>query len=145
MLDGKAFQFFLEEVQKTISRANDVPGLKPYAEALAKALGNLREVTAYLLDLAKRESPEVFLADATLYLDFFGIVSVAWQWLHQGIFVHKGLQENPSGAEAAFLQGKIYALRFFFAYELPRMKGLADRLMSADGLTVEMKPEHFSD
>ncbi|MCJ7596909.1 MAG: acyl-CoA dehydrogenase [Desulfobacterales bacterium] len=145
MMDGKAFQFFLEEVQKTISTANDISELKPYAEAMVKALEGLQEVTTYLLALAKKESPEVFLADATLYLEFFGIISVAWQWLHQGIIVQKGLREGPSDAEAAFLQGKMYALRFFFAYELPRTKGLADRLTSNDRVTVEMKLDYFSD
>ena len=29
--------------------------------------------------LATSKGPEVFLADSTLYLEFFGIVSVAWQ------------------------------------------------------------------
>ena len=143
--DGKAFTLFVEEVQKTIASSNDIAELKPFGEALAKALETLEEVTKHLLSLAANESPEVFLADATLYLEFFGIISVAWQWLHQGLFIQKGLKDNPSGAEADFLHGKFYALRFFFAYELPRITGLAQRLTNSDGLTVEIKPDYFSD
>ncbi len=145
MQDGMAFKLFLEEVKKTILAADDITELKPYVKALEKALEKLQKVTAYLMDLSHKKSADIFLSDATLYLEFFGIICVAWQWLHQGIFIQKGLQDNPSNAEENFLQGKFYALRFFFAYELPRIKGLSERLKKNDGLTVEMKKDHFSD
>jgi hypothetical protein len=44
-----------------------------------------------------------------------------------------------------FLLGKFYTLRFFFNYELPKIQGLAEGLLSADGLTVEMETGHFFD
>ena len=143
--DGKAFKLYVEEVEKTIASADDISDLRPYARMLRGALERLQDVTGHLMDVAAGESPELFLADATLYIEFFGIVSVAWQWLLQGIYVQKGLNNNPSDAEANFLQGKFYALRYFFGYELPKIEGLAQRLTNSDGLTVEMKVAHFSD
>ena len=62
-----------------------------------------------------------------------------------GLFIKKGLKDNPSGAEADFLHGKFYTMRFFFAYELPRITAFAQRLINSDGLTVEIKPDYFSD
>jgi len=44
-----------------------------------------------------------------------------------------------------FYHGKLYALRFFFGYELPKIDGLAKRLMDTDGLTVEMEEAFFGD
>ena len=39
---------------------------------------------------------------------------------------------------------EIHTCRYFFAYELPKISGLAARLKeSGDGLTVAMKPEWF--
>ena len=143
--DGRAVTLYLEEVRKTITPAKDIPELKPYAEALEEALESLQTVTNHLMDVANREDPEVFLADATLYLEFFGIISIAWQWLVQGLFVQRGLKKNPSDSEADFLHGKYYTMRFFFSYELPKIKGLAERLTNSDGLTVEIKERHFSD
>ncbi len=35
---------------------------------------------------------EEFLADATLYLEFFGIIAMAWQWLIQGMAAQKALR-----------------------------------------------------
>jgi len=105
----------------------------------------LRTVTAHLTDLGKKGIPELFLADATLYLEFFGIVSVAWQWLVQALAVVKALKNQPEGAEANFYHGKLFAFRFFFEYELPKIEGLAKRLTNSDGLTVEINPDFFSD
>ncbi|MGA2956166.1 MAG: acyl-CoA dehydrogenase C-terminal domain-containing protein [Thermodesulfobacteriota bacterium] len=78
-------------------------------------------------------------------MEFFGIVSVAWQWLLQALSIQKALNLKPSGTEADFYQGKFYTFRYFFRYELPKIEGLAKRLMDADGLTVEMKDSYFSD
>jgi len=97
------------------------------------------------MDVAKKETPEIFLADATLYLEFFGIISVAWQWLVQATAIVKALRNGPSGIETNFYTGKFFAFRYFFEYELPKIEGLAKRLMNSDGLTVEINPEFFSD
>jgi butyryl-CoA dehydrogenase len=59
--------------------------------------------------------------------------------------VIKGLEGATLDKERNFYQGKLYALRFFFAYELPKMEGIARRLMNGDGLTVEMEEAFFAD
>jgi len=145
MKNGQAFKLFLGEVQATLKKAEEVPELKAYAQEMKEALDKLSKVTLHLIGIAQSKGPDVFLADSTLYLEFFGIVSVAWQWLLQALAVQKALRQNPAGAEADFYQGKLYTFRYFFRYELPKIEGLAKRLMDADGLTVEMKDSYFTD
>jgi butyryl-CoA dehydrogenase len=145
MRDGKAYKLYLEEVQGTIRGAKEFEELESYAQKLDQSVEMLQEVTAHLMEVGKKETPEFFLADATLYLEFFGIVSVAWQWLVQAAAVIKALRNQQGGAEANFYHGKFFAFRYFFEYELPKIRGLAERLMSRDGLTVEIKPDLFSD
>jgi butyryl-CoA dehydrogenase len=145
MKGGKAYKLYLEEVQKTIRETEKFGELQSYPQKLRQSLEMLQQVTAYLMDAQKKNTPEVFLADATLYLEFFGIISVAWQWLLQAMAVEKALRNSPPGAEANFYNGKLFAFRFFFEYELPKTQGLATRLMHNDGLTVEMTPDLFSD
>jgi butyryl-CoA dehydrogenase len=70
---------------------------------------------------------------------------VSWQWLVQAMVVTKALRNHLDGAESNFYTGKFYAFRYFFEYELPKIQGLAKRLMNSDGLTVEIKPDYFSD
>jgi butyryl-CoA dehydrogenase len=145
MRDGKAYKFYLEEVQGTIRGAKEFEELESYAQKLEQSLEMLQKATVHLMETGKKETPELFLADATLYLELFGIVSVAWQWLVQATVVVKALRTQQDGAEANFYHGKFFAFRYFFEYELPKIQGLAKRLMNSDGLTVEIKPDLFSD
>jgi hypothetical protein len=39
----------------------------------------------------------------------------------------------------------MFALRYFFAYEIPKTLGLAKRLLDDDRLTVEMQTDFFND
>ena len=87
----------------------------------------------------------MFLADATLYLEFFGIIAIAWQWLMQATVAKKALAGDLLPDDTNFYNGKIYACRYFFGYELPKIEGLAKRLTTGDGLTVIMKNEYFQD
>jgi butyryl-CoA dehydrogenase len=85
------------------------------------------------------------LADATLYLEFFGIITIAWQWLLQGIAVQQALNNGAGKKDLNFYEGKMFTLRYFFAYELPNTLGLAERLVDIDAITVAMQTEHFND
>ncbi|MCE5262362.1 MAG: acyl-CoA dehydrogenase, partial [Deltaproteobacteria bacterium] len=144
MKNGKALFLYLDEIEKAVAAGRALPECAPCAEALAKAAETLKEVTGSLTGLAMKGEIELFLADATLYLELFGIIAIAWQWLLQGITAAKALGANPAGADADFYRGKIQTCRYFFAYELPKIRGLAARLAeSGDGITVAMKPEWF--
>ncbi len=145
MHNGQAFMLFSSELQAAISTASELPELRAPAQQLKDALASLQEVTKHLLEIAQKKGAEHFLADATLYLEFFGIVAIGWQWLLQGIAVQKALNNGAKKKDLNFYQGKMFALRFFFGYELPKTLGLAERLMQADGLTVDMKTELFND
>ncbi len=145
MKDGKALALLLEEMHKTICAGEKFPGLKPYAQRLHHARERLKGVTAHLVQSALKENTEIFLADATLYLEFFGIIAVAWQWLLQAVSVEQALTDDLTDKERLFYQGKLYAFRFFFHYELPKVEGLSQRLLESDGLTVEMKEAFFTD
>jgi len=143
MKKGKAGALYLAAVRKTIREAEQDAGLKPLAQALEGALGLLEKVTAHLFSVAAGGHPELFLADATLYLEFFGIMAIAWQWLLQATAARKALATADQEAEIRFYSGKIFTCRYFFGYELPKIEGLAARLLCSDGLTLEMQDVHF--
>ena len=144
MKNGKAFFLYLAELEKAIAAGRSTPECAPAAEALAAAMETLKEVTTSLTGLAMKGEIEVFLADATLYLDLFGTIAIAWQWLLQAVAAAKALAGPPRAEDIPFYRGKIHTCRYFFAYELPKISGLAARLKeSGDGITVAMKPEWF--
>ncbi len=142
MHNGKAAILFAQEVQKTIMAAQGSARLKPWADQLAKQATALQEATTHLIQLAMREPAEVFLADATLYLEYFGTVAIGWQWLQQAIVAEKALP-SAAGEDVHFYQSKLHTCRYFFEYELPKTLGLHVRLMSAERVTLEVKPEEI--
>lgn len=76
--------------------------------------------------------PEEALANATPYLQAFGHLVLAWMWLDVALALpalqggpetasNSQVSAAPSGDQQAFAHGKLAAMRYFFAYELPRI------------------------
>lgn len=142
MAKGRTAQLYLQELQETMAQAQAFERLKPFATQLAQAGKVLQEVTTHLMMLAQQDKPEVFLADATLYLEFFGTVTIAWQWLRQAIAAARALPD-AGGEDVQFYQSKLHTCRYFFEYELPKTQGLRTRLLSPERVTLEVKPEEI--
>ncbi len=145
MKNGKAYALFLEEVGKSIDEAMSDSNVSKCAQRLAEALRKLRECTARLREISEGKGLECYLADASLYLEAFGVVAIAWQWLIMGTCASRGLARGASEAESAFYRGKIQTMKYFFHYELPKIEGLFLRLAEGDGLTVEADADCFID
>ncbi len=145
MKNGKAFELFQEEVGSTIEAANAYPELSTSSVKLADALQRCKSITAHLMQISQTQGPEVFLADSVLYLEMFGIVTIAWQWLKQGVAIQKQLQGKVKKSDEKFFAGKLVVMQFYFSYELPKLKGLEERLMDSDSLTVNATVDSFVD
>jgi alkylation response protein AidB-like acyl-CoA dehydrogenase len=140
--NGKSLQLLVAEMLKTIEKASSINRLKPFAQKLQTYLGKTDTVTKHLLSLASKDL-EIFLSDATLYLELFGIMTIAWQWLVQAIKAEEALQAGATGDDFDFYQGKIFTLRYFYEYELVKIDSLMKRLLSEDNVTVEMEAGWF--
>ena len=138
---GKAVQLFVREVGRTMAEAQTMAELRPLTEKLQAALSQLDNVTHHLLGQIA-DNPEAGLADATLYLEFFGIVTIAWQWLRQATVARQAMEKAHTD-DRDFYAGKLAAARYFYEYELVKTESLARRLLSEDRVTVEMKRELF--
>jgi butyryl-CoA dehydrogenase len=145
MKNGKALTLYLAELDTAIQKAESNPELSRQAAELKKAVERLKEVIGHLVSVATGGNIDLFLADATLFMEFFGTIAVAWQWLLQALAVQSALAKGPRPSDETFYAGKMYAFRFFFAYELPKIEGMAKSLLSKDGLTLSAGPEHFDD
>jgi butyryl-CoA dehydrogenase len=145
MHDGRAAELFFKEVHAAIAACRDADVLAGPARQLTEAMDLLQKVTAHLVGQALSKGAEVFLADATLYLEMFGIVTIAWQWLLQALSAQRLSRKARTAADRTFYEGKLHTCRFFFAYELPKIKGLAETLTHEAALTVEMEPVLFRD
>ena len=140
--NGKAIQIFFEEINKTMAEAAYEASLEPFVEKLQKSLSKAQQATGYLLGLAGKGETEKFLADATLYLEMFGIITIAWQWLNQGIVAQQKLNDAHE-SDQNFYQGKLATMRYFYEYELVKVDSLVKRLQSTDNVTIDMQSDWF--
>jgi butyryl-CoA dehydrogenase len=132
---GAALGLLAVRLSRCAERARAVPPLAPLGAALEAAWRRLRAVTETLL----RREPAEALADATLYLEAFGHVLVAWLWLEQALCAERA---GPGGAaDGDFLRGVVQACRFFFAYELPQVGAWCEVLEQSERLTLETEPD----
>ncbi|MDA8405395.1 MAG: acyl-CoA dehydrogenase [Deltaproteobacteria bacterium] len=143
--EGKALKIYIEELQASINSAALISELKPYSDRLKEAVEVIRKVTMGRIEVAMKGNTEAFLADATLYLEMFGLVTIAWQWLVQGTVAQKALESDCSATDKEFYQGKFHTMKYFFHYELPKIQGLASRLMEEDSLTLNISGDVFKD
>lgn len=134
---GKAPQLLFSRIMETIKEAKSNSELSIYANKLEDELNRLQKVTMHLMGIAMKGDHELFLADATLYMEFFGIVTVAWAWLKQGIVAKNAMiSQNLEGDELAFYESKLHTMKFFYHYEVVKTLGLSTRLTDNEVLTL---------
>jgi alkylation response protein AidB-like acyl-CoA dehydrogenase len=141
--NGKATQLFGNEIINTATEALKHERLAVYAQKLGETAQRLSALTQDILKHGKENGPEMMLADATLYLDYFSTVTIAWMWLKQGIVAEKALKNGAAGEDVPFYESKIAALRYFFDYELPKTRTWHVQLANMEKLTVALEKEYI--
>lgn len=136
MNQGEVVKMLMAEVQKDIARAKQWESFAGTIAALEKELMRVGQVIQHLSTIAMKGETTRFLSDANLFMEMFSLVVVAWQWLKQGIEAQNQLAETTDSERVLFLESKLHTMRFFYAYELVKTKGLAARLMDETVLTL---------
>ena len=114
------------------ARASGDADLAEWSTALEAAVGRMGRVTR---TLHAAGDPERTLANATVYLEAFGHVVVAWVWLEQALAAH--------GRDGDIYDGKRQACRYFYRWELPRTEAQFALLERLDDTTLAMRDAWF--
>jgi alkylation response protein AidB-like acyl-CoA dehydrogenase len=134
VMDGGAgLKLLGTRVGATIERAGRVDGYAETANALAGALQRLGAATEAAWATGV---PEEALANATPYLQAFGHVVLAWIWLEVALAV-AALPASP------LRPGKLAAMRYFYAYELPKIDAWLGVVSRRESLLREMRDDWF--
>ena len=135
MKNGAALRLLLGKIQLTVKAAADDPALGEYAQSLGKSAELAVATTTVLAGAAMKGQVDLFLANAAYYLDMLGQIVLAWLWLQQAQVAQRAIA-TASTADREFYQGKLYACRYFFRYELPRAQRSAELLQRMDDTTL---------
>ena len=141
MEQGAGLRLFAANVRRDAQRAAEA-GLKDEAAALEAALDRLAGTSEQLVAL-QRDEPDLALANATLYLDVFGRVALAWIWLQQGRVAMLALRGAAVEATDHYC-GKLQAMRYFFQWELPQIEAQCTLLARVDRSAFDMRDEWFA-
>jgi butyryl-CoA dehydrogenase len=143
--DGAALRTFLARVQGTIAQALASEGLQAECRALAAAVRTLASVTRRLVETCADGRTELGLANATLYLEAFGNVAVAWRWLAQAVAAQRALSDpRPTdAAQRAFLEGKLHACRWFYRFQLPQANLQLAAVGRLDDTALNIRDDQF--
>jgi alkylation response protein AidB-like acyl-CoA dehydrogenase len=142
MGEGAAFRAFILEVEKTIVQARPIELLDEYTELLEEILRELESATEELIKMRDIGEVTLFLANASIYLDTFGHVTIAWMWLKQSIEAARRLSD-ASPTDRAFYQGKLRACQYFYRYELNKVPERLALLSSSDDTCLGMQDSWF--
>ena len=144
MNKGYGLEVFKQEVRITVQLANNLAPLAELRDSLEQALRQVDEITVVLLDGIDAD-PDAGLANATLYLDFFGRVVMAWIWLKQAVVAARALGKNPemTDAERHFYEGKLQAARYYFEWELPQIAYQRGLLAANNRVCFDMRDAWF--
>lgn len=153
---GAALAAFMAELHATIARARKAQaastgGLTMMADALEAAAARIAATVAKLQGCG---DAGLALANASVFLEAFGHLVVAWVWLEQSLVAATvdglspdadGLSPDVDGVspDADFYAGKLQAARYFFRWELPKIAPMLDLLDSIDDTTLAMRDAWF--
>jgi butyryl-CoA dehydrogenase len=133
MNGGAGLKLLAARVSHTITQAGQVDGFAEPANLLAAALQRVGAATKAAWATGV---PQEALANATPYLQAFGHVVIAWIWLDVAMAAQRC-------DDAALRGGKLAAMRYFFAYELPKIDAWLGVVSRREAVCREMPEEWF--
>ncbi len=130
--DGVGLAVLERRIVETCTRARAAPDMAILADTLTDAWAEVRQT----INAVQALPPAGRLNQATAFLRGFGHVVTAWIWLDQA------LAARAVGSDA-FLDGKVFACRFFYEFELPKVRHWLTTAASTSGLSTTVANDGF--
>jgi butyryl-CoA dehydrogenase len=135
---GAALAAFSAVVQQDLAEAVSKGFDADLAAQLGEAMQAFASMTAGVGGIMQAEGARVGLAQATLYLDGFGLLVMAW--MHAKSVA--AAKTNTSLA-ADYTQGKVLAAAYFYRHELSRVAEICTRLSQSEDTFFRAQASHF--
>jgi butyryl-CoA dehydrogenase len=139
VMDGGAgFKLLGARIQATVERALQSKELASQARALAVAQ---QAVAAATRAAWANADPDDALINAMPYMRAFGHLVIAWIWLELALAASGSRGAGRGAADAT--AGRLQAMRYFYAYELPQVEAWLAVVKARDPVCREMRDEWF--
>jgi butyryl-CoA dehydrogenase len=141
MNNGEGLKLLLAEIIETITKASNYPELKEYCDSLSKKIKLSEKILQSLMPYALKGDFEKYLADASIFMEFFSLVIVGWNWLEIAANSHEALKNGDKKYSEIFYKSKIETMKYFFEYELPKTVGHSEIIMNPSSVTIKKEGE----
>ena len=135
MQDGAAFKLLVARIETTLHAADEDGDLTELVGEVFALLDHLVETTR---ELHAAGDINKTLANATVYLEAFGHIVLAWIWIEQALAAARAPDRNDD-----FHRGKMQACQYFIRWELPKVRPMLNLLDALDTTALDMKDEWF--
>jgi len=126
---GAALAALGAEIESACTRASDAGLDVGWVADLRGAVDQVNELTAELATRGLAGDPDAMLVHATDYLDLFGTVVIAWQWLELATASRYALAgplpRGRASRDASYYRANLAAAQYWIQTELPRVDHLA--------------------
>ena len=142
MQNGKAFLLLLAEMEESVLKSRAFKELHIYADNLTAAIETYKATLVHLQKFAMRGEIEKYLADANLFMELSGIITIGWQWVKMATVAQQAISSGDTTKQSlAFYESKIETMKFYFKYELPKYISLSNSLMNNEMVTIKGEQE----
>jgi hypothetical protein len=131
---------FLKLVGEELGEATATPELKPLADSLEQALGDLQAATMWLMQNGMA-NPNNAGAGAYSYMTMMGIVSLGLMWLRMARVSAAALQNGSAGD--AFHEHKLVLANFWAARVLPETMSLRKKIEAGAETIMALPADAF--
>ncbi len=137
---GRAMTAFLGEVQAFIKENAASADLAPYLEGLKKGVGDLQQATLWFMQNAMAK-PDNAGAGSYDYMHLFGLVALGYMW---GRIARAAMEQKTADpAQAAAMDAKLIAGRYFMQRKMPETAAHFARIQSGADVMMSMTAEMF--
>jgi alkylation response protein AidB-like acyl-CoA dehydrogenase len=137
---GRAVMAFFGEVQGYIKDHGNDAALKPFLDALAKALGHLQQATMWFMQNAMQK-PDNAGAGSTDYMHLFGLVAFGYMWCRIAEAANARLAGGGDDSER--LKAKLVTGKFFIERMLPETATHLARIQAGADTIMALPAEAF--
>jgi butyryl-CoA dehydrogenase len=141
MNNGEGLKLLLAEIIETITKASNYPELKEYCDSLSEKIKLSEKILQSLMPYALKGDFEKYLADASIFMEFFSLVIVGWNWLEIAANSQEAIKNGDKKFSEIFYKSKIETMKYFFEYELPKTVGHSQIIMNPSSVTIKKEGE----
>src|SRR5690606_30486992 len=123
---GRAVMAFFNEVGAFVKEHAGDEAMAPYVKPLEAALGHLQQATMWFMNNAMAK-PDNAGAGSYDYMHLFGLVALGYMWAQ---IARTALAKKANGGDAADMEAKLLAGRFFMERTMPESAAHLARISS---------------